>query len=78
VLADGLQMPLERHFGRGIGLLAFDAPVAQLLQADRPAGYGAAHEIALLQHLVVGVAEAQLGLAAAGRVSGPGPESGTR
>src|SRR5215207_8423990 len=47
--------PLEHGFGRGIGLLPLDTPIAQLLQRNSLAGDGTAHEAARPQNLEVAV-----------------------
>src|SRR3569623_2292887 len=46
---------LERRIGVGIRLLAVDVPVHQLINGDRLAGDGAAHETARPNHHVIAV-----------------------
>ena len=50
---------LEGDRGIGIGLLALDAPIAQLIEPDRPPGQRAADELAWMQDLIIGIAVAQ-------------------
>ena len=56
-------MPLQHGLGRGIGLLQVDAPVFQLLERDRHAGHGAAHEGAGPHDAEIAVEIFDLGLA---------------
>src|SRR5690606_20323721 len=57
---------LRGDLGAGIGLLPVDAPVAQLLQRDRLARYGAEHVLARAHHAkaVGAVSELRLAIAA--------------
>src|SRR5689334_10868505 len=50
---------LKCHGGAGIRLLALDAPIAQLVEPDGPAGHRAADELAGMKDLIVGIAVAQ-------------------
>ena len=54
--------PLHHRLGRGIGLLELDAPVFQLLERDRHAGHGAAHEGARPHDAEIPVEKLDLGL----------------
>ena len=59
----GLGVALERAGSVDIGLLQFDAPIAELIQRYGAAGDGAAHESARRHHLDFAVEVAKLGLA---------------
>src|SRR5262249_12493750 len=56
-------MALQHRLGTRIGLLQVDAPVLELLERDRHAGDGAAHERARPDHAKVAVEELDLGFA---------------
>ena len=56
-------LPLQHRFGRGIGFLQVDAPVAQLLERNGDAGHRATHEGARPHHAEIAVEIFDLGLA---------------
>src|SRR5262245_27475417 len=62
-LAGQRAIALERDLRAGVGLLALDAPVAQVGEGDRLAGDGAAHEVAGGDDLELAVEIAQSRLA---------------
>src|SRR5215207_2010954 len=62
------QMPLQRVLGRGVGLLPRDAPVFELVKANRLARNSAAHIVALHHDLIVAIEVAKLSLAAGGKM----------
>src|SRR5690606_7887548 len=49
------ELPLQAYYRIGIGFLALDAPVFELVERDRLAGDGAAHEGAGALHLEIPV-----------------------
>src|ERR1700730_1535565 len=60
-------LPLEHGIGPGIGLLALDAPVLELLERDRHAGDRAAHIGARPHHAEIAIELLDLRLAGHGR-----------
>src|SRR5712691_5191423 len=60
-------MALQHRLRAGIGFLQVDAPVFQLLERDRDAGDGAAHERPRPDHAEVAVEELDVRLARHGR-----------
>src|SRR5262245_40392632 len=61
--APRLEIALERDFGRRIGFLQLDAPIAQVGQLDLLAGHRTAYEVARRDHLEFAVEVAHLGFA---------------
>src|SRR4029077_12955944 len=57
----GFAMARQRRGSVDIGLLQLDAPIAQILERNGPAGDRAAHEVARRQHLHLAVEIPELG-----------------